>query len=126
MEMSGILIYVKDIDRSIAFYEGVLAMKVTSRPAEDFAILDAGSVSLYLHRDPRDPSPPLKEVLDQPYRGVGVIIHVRPSDIGKAHEKLLLHDVEIFLGPIDQPFGERQIYLYDPDGYNVVLSAAIE
>lgn len=54
-------------------------------------------------------------------RGKGIIIHFIVEDINSEYERLIGEGFQISMGPTSQSFGRRQIYLYDCNGYNVVV-----
>jgi catechol 2,3-dioxygenase-like lactoylglutathione lyase family enzyme len=121
MRLTGLLLYVKDIDRAVDFYAGTLGLKIEAKPAPHFAVLDAGHVSLYLHREP-DPLPErLAPLSASNMSGLGVIIHLTVTDVDLYARRLDAAGYPISQRPVNQSFGRRQMYLYDPDGYNLVL-----
>jgi catechol 2,3-dioxygenase-like lactoylglutathione lyase family enzyme len=125
MRVTGVLLYVKDVDRAVAFYAGTLGLRLEARPAPHTALVDAGGVSLYLHREP-DPLPDrLAPLAIANMCGLGVIIHLTVEDVDLYATRLDAAGYPISQRPIDQSFGRRQMYLYDPDGYNLVLEAPL-
>lgn len=111
---SGILLHVADVDRSVKFYTETLGLKKLMQHANEIAIVDAGGgFSIYLHRDELGPR---SERL-----GVGVIVHFSSASVDACEKKLLACNYPISMSPTNQSFGRRQMYLYDPDGYNIVV-----
>lgn len=64
MKWHGNLLYVRDLDASIAFYSGALGLPVVARPAPHLAIIGLANGVLYLHEDPDDAPVWLKAALD--------------------------------------------------------------
>jgi catechol 2,3-dioxygenase-like lactoylglutathione lyase family enzyme len=125
MRITGLLLYVKDVDQSVDFYAGTLGLTLAARPAPHFAQLDAGGFSLYLHCEP-DPLPDRLLPLSTPNMcGLGAIIHLTVEDVDLYESRLNAASYPISQRPINQPFGRRQMYLYDPDGYNLVIEALL-
>jgi catechol 2,3-dioxygenase-like lactoylglutathione lyase family enzyme len=121
MELDGVLLYVRDLERSISFYETVLHLKLEARPAIDFAILRAGSIAIYLHSDPERFAGNLEGFGERATRGDGTILHFNTDDVDRWASHCSSCNHPISMGPINQGFGRRQCYIYDPDGYNIVV-----
>lgn len=125
MHLNGLLLYVRDLDQSVKFYSESLGLPVIARPAPHMAIVGVGSSVLYLHADPDDLPEWMMTAMSGKKRGVGTILHLQADDVHQVHRDLVAKGVEISLGPVDQPYGQRHLYLYDPDGYNVVIMQPI-
>jgi lactoylglutathione lyase len=125
MRLNGLLLYVRDLDQSLHFYRDVLGLPVVARPDPHVAIVGVGNSVLYLHVDPQDMPEWMTQSLNGRYRGIGTILHLQVDDVHQMHKVLLNKGIEISLGPVDQPYGQRHLYLYDPDGYNIVLMQPI-
>jgi catechol 2,3-dioxygenase-like lactoylglutathione lyase family enzyme len=125
MRITGVLLYVIDVDRAVAFYVGILGLRLEARPASHIALLGGEGVSLYLHRRP-DPLPDRLMPLSTPnMSGLGVMIHFTVQNVDLYERRLDAAGYPMSQRPIDQPFGRRQMYLYDPDGYNLVIESAL-
>ena len=120
MELFGLMLYVRDVDDSLKFYRGLLRMSLIRRPAPHLAILQLGGTRLYLHEDPEDAPAWLKSKLAERYRGHGVLPHIEVNDLVEIRDRLADEGVDISLGPVEQ-HGQIQLYVFDPDGYNIVL-----
>lgn len=111
---------VNDITRSIAWYRDVLGWTVVEEwKREDQVVgaeLVAGSIHLYLGQDD------WKKGRDRK-KGEGFRVYLRTAqDVDalaaaiKARGGVLDHD------PMDQPWGERDFGLTDPDGFKITIS----
>ncbi len=120
MNWHGNLLYVRDLDASVAFYSEALSIEVVARPAPHIAVLGLDNGLLYLHQDPDDAPEWMRAALDSNHRGVGVICHFEVESMADLKERLALAEVEVSHGPVEA-HGQLQLYLYDPDGYNLVF-----
>jgi uncharacterized glyoxalase superfamily protein PhnB len=113
---------VNDIHRSVAWYQNVLGCVVVERWEKDGelrgATLRAGAVDFYLGQDD------WKQGHDR-VKGAGFRIYCTTSQnvdtiaAGiKARGGTLLHDVK------DEPWGERDFAIADPDGFKITISQA--
>ena len=49
-----------------------------------------------------------------------MIAHIQAPDVDALNEELVSKGISISLGPVDI-YGQRQLYVYDPSGYNLVF-----
>ncbi|MHA2611300.1 MAG: VOC family protein [bacterium JZ-2024 1] len=112
-----ILLYVRDVQSSINYYRDKRGFNLEFMSADGgVAGLRLGDVGLILHSDRNVQPGYLPEVGK---RGRGVVLHFEVEDVDRYHEELKKKGVEISLAPVDQSFGLRTMYVYDPDGYNL-------
>jgi catechol 2,3-dioxygenase-like lactoylglutathione lyase family enzyme len=115
---------VADLDRSLAFYVGVVGFYVLfSRPEERFAYLDLAGVPLML-QEAAGPGRRFRTApLERPYgRGVNFMIEV--ADIEPLYGRVQAAEFEIVI-PLEERWyrqneienGQRQFVVADPDGY---------
>jgi len=113
---------VNDIHKSVAWYQDVLGCIVVERWEKDGvmrgATLRAGTVEFYLGQDD------WKLGRDR-LKGAGFRIYCTTTqDVDalaariKAHGGTLLHE------PQDEPWGERDFGIADPDGFKITISQA--
>jgi lactoylglutathione lyase len=122
------ILYAEDVDRSIRFYCDLLGFEVVYRwPPEgevEFAFLrleplGIGVVSRaaperLLGRSPVSGSPPRFELC------------VYADDVDRAAEALAEGGARILVPPADQPWGERLLYVEDPDGNPIQVTMRLE
>jgi len=99
--------HVSDLERSKRFYGDTLGWKLGTDEKE-VAGFSFGTAYLVLHRDDRPPQA-------RRYAG-GMQVEVQVEDVDKEHARLKKLGVEVG-NLIDQPWGERNFYFADPDGY---------
>jgi uncharacterized glyoxalase superfamily protein PhnB len=108
---------VRDLSRSLSFYEQVLGATVRYSDG-DFAAMVLNGVGFMLHADHTyDHHPLYKRLQSEGRRGTGVELRVMGID-----PDILQHRAQaagaIILQPVaDFPHGWRDIILEDPDGY---------
>ncbi len=103
-----VMIVVKDMNRSVAFYRDVLGLKLLFHQ-DNWSQFDAGKFILGLH-------PEGEQVKVSPTTGFSVGVYV--EDITKAVSELKRRGGKISIEPRMEPFG-RWALLQDPDGYNI-------
>ena len=105
-----VMIVVRDMERSVAFYRDVLGLKLLIHQA-NWSQLDAGNIILGLH-------PEGEEVHVSPTSGMTIGIYVDNMD--KAVTEIRRRYGKIAKGPRTEPFG-RWALVFDPDGYSVQI-----
>jgi len=115
---------VSDLDKSLAFYAGVVGFAVLfDRPEERFAYLRLQGLDLMLE-GAAGPGPRFHTApLEQPFgRGVNFMIDV--ADVDAIHARVVAAGCEIVI-PLEEKWyrrdttesGHRQFVVADPDGY---------
>lgn len=121
MDRLGYLIlYVSDLDASVAFYRDVVGLthRFTDAGYAEFALGET-RFALYERRRAawltgRDPAPgPAGEV-------VFVV-----EDVDAAVRRLTALGVPLLAGPADRPWGHRVVHVADPDGFVVEFAQRI-
>ena len=117
---------VKDIERSVRFYRGVLAVEVRYSDA-DFAALRIEGLDFMLHADHTyEYHPWYKRLLAGRQRGLGTelrLFGVNPDEIEARARK---NGVTVLRATTDKGHGWREVWLQDPDGYVWAVGAATE
>ena len=117
------LIQVYDIGVSLHFYCDILGFTLTSTPNWsgeylDWALLERGSVQLMLNtiyeREFRPPQPDP----DRSAHHDDTCLFFACPDVDGASAHLKAHGLNVD-PPKNAPYGMRQLYLHDPDGYNI-------
>ena len=116
------LLEVFDMPTSVYFYRDILGFQVvsTSHPGPDFAwaLLRLGNIELMLNtaydEGERPPAPDPRRVTA--HRDTALFFGC--PDVDGAYEHLCAHGLNPE-PPKAAPYGMKQLYLTDPDGYNV-------
>jgi catechol 2,3-dioxygenase-like lactoylglutathione lyase family enzyme len=99
---------VYDIERSLAFYTGILGMKVDWRPDERNVYLSSGSDNLALHQ------------CEEPVNGGSALDHfgfmvAQPEEVDEWALHLERLGIALVQAPRNHRDGSRSIYFRDPD-----------
>ncbi len=115
-----VILYVSDLDASIAFYRDVLGLphRFTDAGYAEFGT-EAPRFALYERRraewitgGPVAPGPAAEIVL-------------LVADVDAETARLTAYGVRVLSGPADRPWGHRTVHLADPDGFVVELAQEI-
>jgi catechol 2,3-dioxygenase-like lactoylglutathione lyase family enzyme len=114
------LLFVKDVTVSRRFYEGVLGQKVEYDFGEDvefcggFAIHDANHISrlLFNRNNPNSEGMQGKENFE---------LYFESDNIDEINSVLLQSGVTFVHSLLEQPWGQRVIRFYDPDGHIIEI-----
>jgi catechol 2,3-dioxygenase-like lactoylglutathione lyase family enzyme len=107
---------VRNVQRSIEFYSGVLGMELEWMPDEDNAYLTSGQDNLALHKLP----PGIEPGKIQMIHHIGFVVR-RPEDVDEWAERLRSRGVPLAQEPKAHRDGARSFYFYDPDGLLIQL-----
>ena len=110
-KLTTIVLIVKDMDRSVAFYRDIVGLKVEMHTPY-WSSLSAGNISLGLH-------PETDKAKAAP--GIGCSFGFEVTDIKGAVEELKRKGAKMQLEPKQEDFGWLAI-VADPDGYPVQLA----
>ena len=109
-KLTTIMLIVKDMNRSVAFYRDVVGLKPEMH-MPDWSSLSAGNITLGLH--PESPHAKVAPTL-------GCTFGFEVSDIQKLARELKAKGVPFVMEPQHEGFGWLAIFS-DPDGYPVQL-----
>lgn len=105
-----IMVVVKDMERSVAFYRDVVGLKLLFKQS-NWSQFDAGNIIIGLH-------PEGEEVKVGPTTGCSFGLYV--TDINRACGELKKRGGRIEVEPRREPFGLWAL-LRDPDGYGIQI-----
>jgi predicted enzyme related to lactoylglutathione lyase len=113
MGLRRVIVSVADLDRALGFYRDVLDLAPASVAGGFATIPLPGGTDLMLHERP-------------PTAGTaGVAPSFAVDDVDAVTERAVAAGCAILDAPGDQPWGERQAVLTDPDGHVVCLVGAV-
>jgi catechol 2,3-dioxygenase-like lactoylglutathione lyase family enzyme len=116
MRFEGLTLTVESVERSIAFYSGLLGLKVEWNAVPAFAMLriGAGTIGLLSIAEARK-----EGVLDSSASQKRAIhVELSTDDLDGLYEELKGKGVSFHQPPHDEPW-ERSMTAFDPDGYAV-------
>jgi uncharacterized glyoxalase superfamily protein PhnB len=119
-DVTSVFLYVKDVRRSLEFYNEVVGAEILQIHAEhenapySLAILRLGSFTLMLH--PREPH---AEEFGEDRLGLGIHLQIQVDDVDGFYQHCIDQGAILSLSgePADQPWGWREFALRDPDGF---------
>jgi uncharacterized glyoxalase superfamily protein PhnB len=118
---------VADLGVTEAFYGGILELPVqravTMHGApEHLAMRQDGWELIFVEQDAViRVHPVLEERLSEYPKGVGMTLHVRVEEIEYIADALDEHGLEILYPLEEKPYGMKELWCFDPDGYLVAL-----
>ena len=115
-----------------AFYSGILELPVqrslTSPGAPEHLMIDMNGIALIFveESDVVRAHPRLSSRLGMFPRGVGVTLHFEVKDIEGISDAIQEENLEI-LYPLEiKPYGIKEMWCFDPDGYLVALEEPLK
>ncbi len=120
----GTILAVADVDRSIAFYTGLLGFGVEATYADPpYATLTLNGVRLSLaeqgHAAPDRPGVLMTAPQDRSELPVVLVLEV--ADARAVHRALAADGATFLADPYEPPWGGCRFFVVDPDGYLVEL-----
>jgi predicted enzyme related to lactoylglutathione lyase len=116
---ANLILDVQDLDRSIAFYSGLLSLPLMRQDAWEghrLAYLSTGKTEILLLQQPMSEQNPGLE------RSGGLVIKFEVNDLPVVAKRLQAKRIKVLRDLEMAPFGERTFLVADPDGYAVLLS----
>jgi lactoylglutathione lyase len=130
MELGYVILYVADVESSVAFYER--AFGLTRRfvsPEGDYGELDTGATTLAMASASLAASNLVAAggftPLDAATRPPGVSITLVTTDVPTALQRALDAGATPYVDAQDKPWGQTVAYVRDPDGLLVELGSPI-
>jgi uncharacterized glyoxalase superfamily protein PhnB len=118
--VTSVFLYVKDVRRSLEFYNEVVGAEVVQIHAEHenapytLAILRIGEFTLMLH-----PQEPHAQEFEDTRVGVGIHLQMQVPNVDEFYQHCMDEGAILSISgePADQEWGWREFALRDPDGY---------
>ncbi len=124
----SIQLTVSDLETTEAFYGGILELPVERpvtgwRGPEHLVLrLDGGGEVIFVEEEGVIRAHPvLAERLTDYPRGVGMSLHFRVTGIEEISDALEEEGLEILYPLAAKPYGVKELWCFDPDGYLVVM-----
>ena len=116
---------VRDIEKSLPFYTGVLGFTDLHHDP-DFAALEREGVRLQLHADHTYAAQPwAPRLAEKGKRGLGAEIRILGIDPHAAEERARAGGYTVLYATKDWPHGWRDCLLEDPDGYTFAVGVPL-
>ena len=123
-------LFVRDVERSLAFYEG-LGFQVVQRWQDWIRLRRDDGAGLILFSDQYVRNKPARAPhyfgphIDREPRGVGVEIVIQVGDVRELHDRLVAAGVPIVKDLQERPWGTTDFRVADPDGYFLRLTSPL-
>ena len=111
--LKSIMLVVKDTKRSREFYSEVLGFEAKVNGDDFSSVLTANGVEIELHAP--------HEGHDHAVASKGTQLSLEVDDVDKWHAAMSARGVEFSQSPKKMPWGTREAYLRDPDGYLIAV-----
>lgn len=118
---------VADLATTEAFYAGILdlpvrrAITVLGAPEHLEMRIDGWELIFVEEATVLKAHPVLEERISTFPKGVGATLHFKVTGLDEIYDALLEEELEILYDLELQPYGMKDVWCFDPDGYLVVL-----
>ena len=127
----SIQIAVADLGTTEAFYAGILELPIeralTAPGAPEHLVLRQNSMELiFVDEEAVSRTHPVlaTRLADYP-KGVGMTFHIRVSEIEDVYDAIMEEELIILYPLEEKPYGMKEMWCFDPDGYLLVLEEPI-
>lgn len=117
------LLIVRDVDRSRAFYTGVLGAQVVRERNPCIMRFQNGYIVVNTEGGPTDDKPEVMACAPRDSRTLSSALNIRVTDIHGTYAEWLARGATFLTEPKDHQL-ETRCYLRDPDGYLIELGQA--
>lgn len=125
-DIPTLFIFVKDLQRSLAFYRDVIGLPV-ARAGEEDAHFEVGGFHFIIHQDLSPEEFHEWRVNPEPQeRGWGVYLTFQTDDVDAEYARLKEKQLDFICEPRTMSWGTRMFLLRDPDGYILEISRSHE
>ena len=115
-DVGAVVLFVEDLQRSRAFYHGVLGLDVQFEDADSVGFKIEGMAFIVLQVD-RARVQLQGEPTATPRAAATAFLTTFTDDADALHADLVRRGIGFFQEPADQPWGMRTAYFKDPDGH---------
>ena len=116
-----VILIVKDLDRSLRFYTGVLGLKLGHRSG-DYAQLDTGATRLALYTRSAMAKTLGMSLESAALNAPGFEIGFKVIDVDATFSELVARGALPLVSPTNRFWGQRTAYVRDPDGHLIELA----
>ncbi len=122
---------VADLDTTEAFYGGILEVPVnralTAWGGPEHLVMTIGGWQLIFVEEDAvvRAHPVLGERLDTFPKGIGMTLHFRVTEIEDIADAIEEEGLEILYPLEEKPYGMKELWCFDPDGYLVLLEEPV-
>ena len=117
--VSGITCYVKNLNKTAKFYE-TLGFEIKKREADHITAYSNWFWIDFLSMAKGERAESVKSQ-DLSNRGAGLSIYLSVENVDDFYKELIANGMKPSSKPQNQPWGNREFILHDPDGYSLVI-----
>ena len=117
--VSGITCYVKNLGKTAKFYE-TLGFEIKKKESNHITVYSNWFWIDFL-AIARNERTEFTKGANLGNKGAGIFLYLSVDDVDAFHKELLSKGLKPFTKPQDQPWGNREFILRDPNGYNLVI-----
>lgn len=117
--VSGVTCFVKDLDRTAAFYES-LGFDIKKRSEKHISAYSNWFWIDFILVE-REERPSYIQEARASERGAGVLLYLSVDNVDETYQEMLTAGTKTAGEPHNSPYGNREFILYDPDGYRLAI-----
>ncbi|WP_019498142.1 VOC family protein [Pseudanabaena sp. PCC 6802] len=114
MEIDYIALFVSDVARSVAFYRDILGFEFKKLPKDSGCEGRSGCLKIGIY-DRTWLNELFGDRTQQPVGGTPFLLSMTVSDLDAVYQDLMAKHVKIIKPPTQMPWGQRIVFLTDPD-----------
>lgn len=116
---SGLTYHVKNLNKTAKFYE-TLGFDIRKRESNHITAYSNWFWIdfLAIGKDERTKS---EDGIESTDRGAGICLYLSVENVDEFHKYLISQKLKPSTSPEDQPWGNREFLIQDPDGYKLVI-----
>lgn len=111
--------YARDIEKTAEFYLGLGFFK--SEQNADHLSVRLNWFWMDFEKIDTEDKPGFKEEAQLPNKGAGIYIYLSVDNVDEFYDEIVKKGYKPSTKPVDQPWGNREFILRDPDGYKLVF-----
>ena len=119
ISVSGIVCYVKDTNKTAAFYDA-LGFEFDKREPDHLSIR-LNWFWIDFHPQDKEDTPEFQKEANLENKGAGQFLYIKVDNVDEWHQELLKKGLTPSSEPRDWPWGNREFIIRDPDGYKLVF-----
>ena len=117
--VSGIVHYVKDINKTTKFYKA-LGFKIEKHESAHLSIR-LNWFWMDFHPQAKEDKPDFQKEANLKNKGAGLFLYISVEDVDDFYKGILAKGLKPSSKPRDWPWGNREFVIRDPDGYKLVF-----
>ncbi len=117
--VSGMVCYVKNIDKTAEFYEA-LGFIFTKREPDHLSIR-LNWFWIDFHPQDKEDKPEFQKEANLDNKGAGLFTYIKVDNVDEFYEAVVAKGLKPSSQPKDWPWGNREFVLRDPDGYKLIF-----